>query len=304
MKEHAFESAGRLPEVDALVLHINSGAARREVAQTPRAPGPSGLDEEVDADLLAKAVRLHADMVPRYAFRLTGMVHDAEDLAQDVFVRVLRSLPRFDPDLGSMEGWLYRITLNLFRDKLRKDRLREPGRFDGDADPLCTRPGPAEVALAGHLDPDLESALQSLTPAMLDTVLLADVVGLSHREIAATTGVARGTVASRLCRAHARLQAQLAPRRASGTTNFAAWRSRLLHRGQDRARAGARADAPHHHHTDEESQDVSVHSRLRWPPSRHGEQASSRPVRHGEQLAGPGRRSDASRRPGRLVDDR
>lgn len=222
MTQHVFGSAVQRPEVKALVLHSNSGAARcgNEVSQAPWAPGPSGTDEEVDADLLAKALRLQADLVPRYAFRLTGNVHDAEDLAQDVFVRVLRSLPRFDPDLRSMEGWLYRITLNLFRDKLRKDRLREPGRFYGAEEPVCTRPGPAELALAGHLEPDLEAALQSLPPAMLQTVLLADVVGLSHREIAATTGVARGTVASRLCRAHARLQAHLAPHRVQPAHQF------------------------------------------------------------------------------------
>jgi RNA polymerase sigma factor (sigma-70 family) len=222
MTQHVFGSAVQRPEVKALVLHINSGAARsgNDVSQAPWASGPSGTNEGVDPDVLAKALRLHADLVPRYAFRLTGNVHDAEDLAQDVFVRVLRALPRFDPDLGSMEGWLSRITLNLFRDKLRKDRLREPGRFFGAEEPACTRPGPAEVALAGRLDPDLEAALESLPPAMLETVLLADVAGLSHREIAATTGVARGTVASRLCRAHARLQAQLAPHRVQQAHQF------------------------------------------------------------------------------------
>lgn len=201
-------------EVEGLLLHLKPGAAGQ-------APRPGRTSVHVDADLLATAVRLHADMVPRYAFRLTGNVYDAEDLAQDVFVRVLRSLPGFDPDLGSMEGWLSRITVNLFRDKLRKDRVRRPPSSREAAEPACSRPGPDELALAHHLDPDLEAALRSLTPAMLHTVLLADVYGLSHRQIAAITKVARGTVASRLCRAHSRLQAQLARQHTPGLAECA-----------------------------------------------------------------------------------
>jgi RNA polymerase sigma-70 factor (ECF subfamily) len=202
-QQHPLEGVMLPAEEEGLVLDLRPG-------RVSRAPGPGRADSPVDTDLLATAVRLHADLVPRYALRLTGNAYDAEDLAQDVFVRVLRSLPSFDPDLGSMEGWLSRITINLFRDKLRKDRLRQPRHSYAAAEPPCNRPGPAELALARHLDPDLEAALWSLTPAMRHTVLLADVAGLSHREIAAMTGVARGTVASRLSRAHACLQAQLA----------------------------------------------------------------------------------------------
>ncbi|MFC7362245.1 sigma-70 family RNA polymerase sigma factor [Nocardioides astragali] len=213
MTHHDHTSAPNSAAEQGTLLHLASDRPASRSApdnmQIPRPPTTAGTDDRIDADLLAKAIRLHADLVPRQAYRLTGDVHAAEDLSQDVFVRVLRSLPRFDPDRGSMEGWLYRITMNLFRDQVRRNRLRQPHRFYAAAEPTCSRPRPDELVLARHLDPDLEAALRSLTPAMLDTVLLADVAGLSHREIAAMTGVARGTVASRLCRAHARLQAQL-----------------------------------------------------------------------------------------------
>src|SRR3712207_3338988 len=61
--------------------------------------------------------------VQRLAYRLTGNRADAEDLAQDVFVRAFRALPRFRQ--GTMEGWLHRITTNLFLDQARR-RARLP----------------------------------------------------------------------------------------------------------------------------------------------------------------------------------
>ena len=71
-------------------------------------------------------VRTHSARVYRLAYRLTGNQHDAEDLTQEVFVRVFRSLSSYTP--GTFEGWLYRITTNLFLDGARrKQRIR----FDG-----------------------------------------------------------------------------------------------------------------------------------------------------------------------------
>ena len=66
-------------------------------------------------------VRDHGARVYRLAYRLTGNPHDAEDLTQDVFVRVFRSLHRFQP--GTFEGWLHRITTNLFLDGARRTKL-------------------------------------------------------------------------------------------------------------------------------------------------------------------------------------
>lgn len=77
-------------------------------------------------------VRDHSARVFRLAYRLTGNRHDAEDLTQEVFVRVFRSLDSYQP--GTFEGWLHRITTNLFLDQARrKQRIR----FDAI---LTTRP--------------------------------------------------------------------------------------------------------------------------------------------------------------------
>jgi RNA polymerase sigma-70 factor (ECF subfamily) len=71
------------------------------------------------------AVRIHAGMVYRLAYRLTGNRHDAEDLTHDVFVRVFRYWRTADPARGTLGGWLARITTNLFVDEIRRrQRLR------------------------------------------------------------------------------------------------------------------------------------------------------------------------------------
>ena len=74
-------------------------------------------------------VRAHSGRVYRLAYRLTGNQHDAEDLTQEVFVRVFRSLASYTP--GTFEGWLHRITTNLFLDGARR---RQRIRFEGLGD--------------------------------------------------------------------------------------------------------------------------------------------------------------------------
>ena len=76
-----------------------------------------------EPDAFEGLVAAHGRVVYRLAYRLTGNVHDAEDLTQDVFVRVFRSLHTYQP--GTFEGWLHRITTNVFLDKMRrKQRIR------------------------------------------------------------------------------------------------------------------------------------------------------------------------------------
>src|SRR5476651_1558260 len=90
-------------------------------------------------------VRDHSARVYRLAYRLTGNTHDAEDLTQEVFVRVFRSLATYRP--GTFEGWLHRITTNLFLDQVRrKQRIRFDALGDDAADRLAGKePGPAEA---------------------------------------------------------------------------------------------------------------------------------------------------------------
>ena len=133
-------------------------------------------------------VRDHSARVYRLAYRLTGNSHDAEDLTQEVFVRVFRSLDSYIP--GTFEGWLHRITTNLFLDMARR---RQRIRFEGLADETEARlggsePTPAQAFDDRHLDGDIHAALMALAPEYRAAVILCDIEGLSYEEIADTSG--------------------------------------------------------------------------------------------------------------------
>src|SRR5215468_1741141 len=158
-------------------------------------------------------VRQHSARVYRLAYRLTGNMHDAEDLTQEVFVRVFRSLDGYTP--GTFEGWLHRITTNLFLDTARrKQRIRFEGLGDQAVGLLRDdEPTPAQAFDARHLDTDVQQALEALAPEYRAAVVLCDIEGLSYEEIAATLGVKLGTVRSRIHRGRAQLRAALDHRR-------------------------------------------------------------------------------------------
>jgi RNA polymerase sigma-70 factor (ECF subfamily) len=160
-----------------------------------------------------EVVRDHSARVYRLAFRLTGNSHDAEDLTQEVFVRVFRSLSSYTP--GTFEGWLHRITTNLFLDMTRR---RQRIRFEGLGEETASRlsgaePTPSQAFDDRHLDVDIAAALADLPPEYRAAVVLCDIEGLTYEEIADVLGVKLGTVRSRIHRGRAQLRAALEHRR-------------------------------------------------------------------------------------------
>lgn len=181
----------------------DSRAARSAEGDRPDAWTPPAWED---------VVRDHSARVYRLAYRLTGNQHDAEDLTQDVFIRVFRSLESYTP--GTFEGWLHRITTNLFLDLVRR---RARIRFEGLADDAHDRmaghePTPDRAYDERNLDHDIQRALDSLSPEFRAAVVLCDIEGLSYEEIAATLGVKLGTVRSRIHRGRAQLRDALAHR--------------------------------------------------------------------------------------------
>ncbi|HJD77561.1 MAG TPA: RNA polymerase sigma factor SigE [Corynebacterium pollutisoli] len=150
----------------------------------------------------------HADSVYRLAFRLSGNPHDAEDLTQETFMRVFRSIRHYQP--GTFEGWLHRITTNLFLDMVRhRNKIRMEALPEDYERVPGTDMTPEQAYSVANLDPALQDALDQLSPDFRVAVVLCDVVGMSYDEIADTLGVKMGTVRSRIHRGRTQLRASL-----------------------------------------------------------------------------------------------
>jgi RNA polymerase sigma-70 factor (ECF subfamily) len=190
----------------AIVPRVRRGTRRGEERRMPKA------DQEWQAPSWDDVVAQHSTRVYRLAYRLTGNPHDAEDLTQEVFVRVFRSLSSYTP--GTFEGWLHRITTNLFLDQARR---KSKIRFDALADDAETRmpsrvPSPDMHLMNQLFDDDVEAALADLPPDFRAAVVLCDVEGLSYEEIAEVLDLKLGTVRSRIHRGRSMLRAALAHR--------------------------------------------------------------------------------------------
>ena len=186
-----------------------------------RAPAQHALEQSGAIDHMGQPwvpptweeiVTEHSAKVYRLAYRLTGNMHDAEDLTHDVFIRVFRSLGSYQP--GTFEGWLHRITTNAFLDKMRrKQRIRFDALSDDAAARLPTREvGPEQSYTDSHFDDDVQRALDALSPDFRAAVVLCDIEGLSYEEIATTLGIKLGTVRSRIHRGRSQLREALAHR--------------------------------------------------------------------------------------------
>ena len=143
------------------------------------------------------------------AYRLTGNSDDAQDLVQEVLLKVRKGLETYKP--GSLEGWLSRITTNTFLDETRRRRRRPVDLLPEDPDRVLPAGPAADVALAAEVLPDdVQQALARLPEEYRVAVVLCDVVGLSYQEIGESLDVPVGTVRSRIHRGRALLRKSLA----------------------------------------------------------------------------------------------
>ena len=205
-----------LPAADgsdpAVVTVHPDEAVEAELAESDPLSGTAAFDATGDRAMMPswdELVREHADRVYRLAYRLTGDPQDAEDLTQETFIRVFRSLQSYQP--GTFEGWLHRITTNLFLDMVRRRNRIRMEALPEDYDRVPSEgPDPEQAYHESRLDPDLQSALDALAPEFRAAVVLCDIEGLSYEEIGATLGVKLGTVRSRIHRGRQALREHLA----------------------------------------------------------------------------------------------
>jgi len=153
--------------------------------------------------------RDHGRFLYTVAYRLTGNSDDAQDLVQEVLLKVRRGLETYVP--GSLEGWLSRITTNTFLDDTRRQRRRPVDLLPEDPDRVVPPSPGADVALAAEALPDhIQDALRALPTEYRAAIIMCDVVGLSYQEIGDALDVPVGTVRSRIHRGRALLRKALA----------------------------------------------------------------------------------------------
>jgi RNA polymerase sigma-70 factor (ECF subfamily) len=174
------------------LLADDAGGSLFDAPPDPSKPDPSTM---AWADVVAR----YADVTYTMAYRLTGDDEDARDLAQDVLIRLHKGLARYRE--GNFEGWLYRTTMNAFRDRLRKrKRLREDELPDDVPTQMKTTPIVEEAVAAGELHRVVQEALVKLPAEYRQAVVLRDLEGRSYDEIAEILQIPSGTVRSRIHR--------------------------------------------------------------------------------------------------------
>jgi RNA polymerase sigma-70 factor (ECF subfamily) len=164
------------------------------------------------------------DIVQRYnrriyniCYRFAGSADDAQDLTQDVFIKMYRTLPSYDVERGAFITWVTTITRNLLVDHFRKtkqDRMTDsfdtPSSEHEDAMPLSEQIPDAGVSpdiriQSRETGDTVHRALQKLSPELREAVILRDLQDMDYREIAQVLKVPEGTVKSRINRGRAEL---------------------------------------------------------------------------------------------------
>ena len=150
-------------------------------------------------------------------YRFTGSSTDAEDLTQEVFLKVYRNLGQFDVERGSFQTWLTTLTRNLLVDHFRRNRMEratdsldagwcEPEEMPTASDRLQdARPGPQEHSMRRQLQQQVQQALTQVSPELREAVILRDLQDMDYKEIAAVLHIPEGTVKSRISRGRVEL---------------------------------------------------------------------------------------------------
>ena len=159
-------------------------------------------------------VERHRTMVYRVALQYSGNHHDADDIAQEVFLKVFRSLGNFRQD-AQFTSWLYRIAMNACIDHARRaaPALAASAGNNEDENPLdalpADAPGPDDHAYAGELGVVLRDAIERLPPRQRLIFTMRHFEQLKLSEIAEALGLAEGTVKRQLHAAVHRLRSTL-----------------------------------------------------------------------------------------------
>jgi RNA polymerase sigma-70 factor, ECF subfamily len=164
-----------------------------------------------DESAWEELVRQHTRQVYGLCFRFTNSAQEAQDLTQDVFLRVFKTIKSFRSTEGSFHTWLARVTRNLLIDHYRRTRQERVTDSIEEQLPMLEQAGGAatarpDQALAGREASEiLQATLQKLSPDLREAVILRDLQEMEYREIAQVLDIPEGTVKSRINRGRAEL---------------------------------------------------------------------------------------------------
>lgn len=172
-----------------------------------------------DSPAWTELVRAHHRRVYALCYRFTGSPTDAEDLTQDVFLKIYSNLTSFDVARGSLQVWITTLARNLLVDHFRRTRnLRVTGSLDegwdegGELRPMVPMdrleakgPSQHDQATRRELEKMVQNALAQVSPELREAVILRDLQDMDYKEIAQVLGIPEGTVKSRISRGRAEL---------------------------------------------------------------------------------------------------
>lgn len=184
-------------------------------------PGDQKLVErclEGDDAAWERIVTMYAKRIYNLSYRYTGSREDAEDLTQEIMIRVYQNLNTFRSDAGSFQNWILRVGRNLIIDHYRQTRRYQPAAGSEEMDGMHLEddklPNPQQMVEMDEAARFLWNGLNSLSPELKEALVLRDLEGLAYREIAEMLGIPEGTVKSRINRGRVELARILSKRRA------------------------------------------------------------------------------------------
>ena len=170
-----------------------------------------------DASAWEELVKQQNRRIYNICYRFTGSSSDAEDLTQEVFIRLYRTMNSYEPDRGSFNTWLTTLTRNMLVDHFRRtrqermtDSIDAAPSADEDAPTLAERiedaaPSPQSRLASKETQKMVHQALQKVSPDLREAVILRDLQDMDYKEIAVALKVPEGTVKSRINRGRAEL---------------------------------------------------------------------------------------------------
>jgi len=161
---------------------------------------------------------MYAKRVYNLSYRYTGRREEAEDLSQEIFIRVYQNLNSFRSDVGSFQSWVLKVGRNLIIDHYRQSRRFQHSAGSEEMESMKLEddklPNPERLLEQDEASRFLRDGLQSLPPELKEAIILRDLEGMAYQEMADMLGIPEGTVKSRINRARLELARLLTKRRA------------------------------------------------------------------------------------------